>query len=59
VDIDRINKYLLFIILIFVIFFFIMLFLDWFQFVDYIPGVGEGSGSGTGAILDYVKFLLS
>jgi len=40
----------------FAIIFAILLLLDWFKIIDFIPGVGEGSGSGTAAILDYFKF---
>ena len=43
---NDINNFLKMIILIFIIIFAILLLAEWFGTVDYIPGIGEGSGVG-------------
>ena len=46
-------KIILILIIIIVIAFFI---LEWFGFIDIIPGIGEPRPGGTGGLLDYFRY---
>ncbi|MHA2424496.1 MAG: hypothetical protein ACXAEF_06895 [Candidatus Thorarchaeota archaeon] len=41
-----IKEILIIILLLFAVIFAFLLLLDWFKIIDFIPGVGEGSGVG-------------